>query len=129
MTTATGSPTWRALPWPAHGCGPAFIGEPSLEWIIQPQIRPAQIVLGNIVAGEHRQYAGRLNAALGVDPLIFGVRVGRADEVGVGLARQVDVVGVAALAGDETQCLPCASRARQFLFQSCTFPSQNYDIC
>jgi hypothetical protein len=27
--------------------------------------------------------------------------VGRADEVGMGLARQVDVVGVAALAGDE----------------------------
>jgi hypothetical protein len=28
------------LPSASTGCGPAFIGEPSLEWIIQPQIRP-----------------------------------------------------------------------------------------
>ena len=28
-----------ALPWASAGCGAIFIGEPSLEWIIQPQMR------------------------------------------------------------------------------------------
>src|SRR5215813_11173929 len=39
MTTATASPTWQALPLASAGCGAIFIGEPSLEWIIQPQMR------------------------------------------------------------------------------------------
>src|SRR6516165_3877370 len=39
MTTTTGSPTWQALPLASAGCAAIFIGEPSLEWIIQPQIR------------------------------------------------------------------------------------------
>jgi hypothetical protein len=28
------------LPCASAGCGPAFIGVPSFEWIIQPQMRP-----------------------------------------------------------------------------------------
>jgi len=39
ITTATGSPTWHALPLASAGCGAIFMGEPSLEWIIQPQMR------------------------------------------------------------------------------------------
>src|SRR5215217_7874521 len=39
MTTATGSPTWHTLSLASAGCAAIFIGEPSLEWIIQPQIR------------------------------------------------------------------------------------------
>jgi len=38
-TTATGSPTWHAFTCASAGCGAIFMGEPSLEWINQPQMR------------------------------------------------------------------------------------------
>ena len=38
ITTAIGSPTYRALSKTRGGCNPDFISEPSFEWIIQPHI-------------------------------------------------------------------------------------------
>ena len=40
MTTATGSPTWRTRSVASGGCGGSAIGEPSFEWICQPQGSP-----------------------------------------------------------------------------------------
>ncbi|MNX92811.1 hypothetical protein D3C86_1249650 [compost metagenome] len=40
MTSATWSPTWRALPCASAGWGGSFIGVPSMLWISQPQGRP-----------------------------------------------------------------------------------------
>ena len=46
------------------GCGPAFIGLPSREWIIQPQISPPQLGRLDVVAGQHREHAGRRERGL-----------------------------------------------------------------
>jgi hypothetical protein len=62
--------------------------------------QPADLVGGEIVAGQHGQHAGLGQRRRRVDSLDRGVRVRRAHEIGVGLSRDIDVVGVAALAGD-----------------------------
>ena len=63
----------------------------------------ADLVGRDVVAGEHRDARPGVAGAAAVSMrLIVGMRVRRAQEIGVGLARPVDVVDVAALAGDET---------------------------
>ena len=61
----------------------------------------AELVLGELRAGEHAGDAGHAGRGLGVDVPDLGVRVRRADEIDRGLARPADVVGVVAFAGDE----------------------------
>ena len=60
----------------------------------------ADLVLGDVLAGEDMDVVAALQLG-GVDALDVGMRVRRAHEHGVGLARAIDVVGVLALAGDE----------------------------
>ena len=52
-------------------------------------------------AGDHREHARRRLRGRDVDGVDPGVGLGRAQHVAVGLARDVDVVGVAPRAGDE----------------------------
>src|SRR5665213_4581312 len=47
ITTATASPTQLTLPDASAGCDAIFIGVPSLEWIIQPQIRLPILSIAN----------------------------------------------------------------------------------
>ena len=61
----------------------------------------ADLVLGDVVAGEDGEAARRRQRCGGVDLLEGCMRVRRAHEIGPGLAGAVDVVGVLALAGDE----------------------------
>ena len=110
ITTAIASPTWQALPLASAGCAAIFIGEPSLEWIIQPQIRLPILSLAKLGAGEHRDHAGHRGRRFGVDRFDRGMRVRRANEIGVSLAGPVDVVGVVALAGDEALIFLAAHR-------------------
>ena len=70
----------------------------------------ADLVGGKLGAGEHRQHARHAGGRLGVDRFDRGVGVRRADEIGKGLARPVDVVGVMALAGDEAVIFLAAHR-------------------
>ena len=88
----------------------------------------ADLVGGDILAGEDRHDAGRLARRRDVDPVEGGVGVRRAQEIGMRLARTVDVVDVMAFAGDETdvfaalyrganagrahECLPGCRRSR-----------------
>jgi hypothetical protein len=77
----------------------SFIGVPSMLLISQPQGRPPDGL--EVLAGEDADHARRLGGGGGVDALDAGVRIGRAQEEGVGLPGQRDVVGVLALAGEE----------------------------
>ncbi len=61
----------------------------------------ADLVGRHVGAGEDGDHAGRLRRGFGVHALDQRVGVRRAQEPRVGLARQVDVVGVAAAAGQE----------------------------
>ena len=83
-----------ALPWARIGCGPAFMSEPSLDLTIQPQISPPHLAAATSSPVEHREHAGRRLGAALVDAADPGVRMRRADEVGIDLAGPVDVVGV-----------------------------------
>ena len=65
----------------------------------------ADLVLRDVVAGQHRDHARGLPRLGRVDTLDGCVGVRGAHEIGVGLAGEVDVVGVAALAGDEALVL------------------------
>src|SRR3954470_17160790 len=121
MTTATGSPTWRTRSTASTGCGGSFIGEPSLELISQPPGRalnpaklaggrPPDIVGRHILAGEHGDNPGRRCRAAGVKPSDPGMRVRAAQDIGVELARPVDVVGVSPLSGQEAVILLAPNR-------------------
>ena len=61
----------------------------------------ADLVLGDVLAGEDADHAGHLLRLGGVDRLDRGMGMRAAHEIGVGLLRKIDVVGVLALAGDE----------------------------
>ena len=61
----------------------------------------ADLVGRDVVAGEDRDHARRLQRRRRVDLVDRRMRVRRAQEIGVGLAGTVDVVDVMALAGDE----------------------------
>jgi hypothetical protein len=86
-------------------------------WIIQPQISPPILSAARSSPVKTASTPGMASAALGVDRLDGGVRVRRAHEIGVGLARTVDVVGVAALAGDEANIF-LATDGRRFRWRS-----------
>ena len=62
----------------------------------------ADLVGGEIVSGEDAEHARHAGSGFRVDRLDLRMRMRRAQEIGMGLARPVDVVGIAALAGDET---------------------------
>src|SRR5437762_1450822 len=65
----------------------------------------ADLVGGEIGAGQDRDDAVCGAGGAGVDVLDLGVGVGTAQEIGIGLAGAIDVVGVVALAGDEAEVL------------------------
>ena len=73
--------------------------------------QPADLVVGEILAGEDVDHARAcLRAAAMSIELDVGMGVRRAQEIGVGLAGAVDVVGVVALAGDEAKIFLAAHR-------------------
>ena len=53
---------------------------------------------GEVFADEHGHHAGRGGGGPGVNAFDHGVGMGRPHENGVGLARDIDVVGIASLA-------------------------------
>ena len=61
----------------------------------------ADLVVGEVGAGEHRDHARHRGRRFGVDGFYRGMRVRGANEISVGLARAGDVVGVVALTRDE----------------------------
>ena len=63
----------------------------------------ADLVGRDVVAGEDRDDARRRRGVLKVDRLDLRVRMRRTQKIGVGLARTIDVVDVAALARDEAE--------------------------
>ena len=74
--------------------------------------QPADLVGGQILAGEDRHHPRHGRRGGLVDAVDRGMGVRRAEEVGVGLARTVDVVGVAALADEVAAVLaPLHGRA------------------
>src|SRR5205823_12924804 len=70
----------------------------------------ADLVGGKLDAGEHRKHARHRRGSLGFDALDPGMGVGRAQEIGVALARTIDVIGVMALARHEALILFAADR-------------------
>ena len=62
----------------------------------------ADLVIDDLLAGQHIDHARHSLGRVGIDSLDLGVGVRAADERGVGHAVQADVVDIAALAGDET---------------------------
>jgi hypothetical protein len=65
----------------------------------------AELSAGNVLAGVHGEYAGRLLRLVGLDRLDGRVRVRRAHERGVALPRQRHVVRVLARAGQKAVVL------------------------
>ena len=83
------------------GCGGALCGWPCLSLTTQPQIRPPTLASASILAGEDLDHARHLLGRRGVDALDLGVGVRRAQEVGVGRARERQIVDIAAGPGQE----------------------------
>jgi hypothetical protein len=71
----------------------------------------ADLVAGELRAGEHREHARHGGRGFGVDRLDRRMGVRRADEIGESLARPVDVVGIVARAGDEAAIFLAAHRS------------------
>jgi hypothetical protein len=70
----------------------------------------ADLVAGEVGAGEHGQDAGHLCGGRRVDRVDLGVRVRRAQKMDVRLPGPADVVGILALAGDEAEIFLAAHR-------------------
>ena len=66
---------------------------------------PVQVVLGQGLAGDHRQHSGDLQRLVGVDGLDLRVRERAAHDVHVQHAGELDVVDVVAPAADEARIL------------------------
>ena len=62
----------------------------------------ADLVIDDLLSGQHPDHAGHALRSRDVDALDPGMRVRAADEMGVGQAHDLDVVDVAAAARDET---------------------------
>src|SRR5712691_5701636 len=93
MTTATGSPTWQTLPLASAGCGAIFIGVPSLEWIIQPQIRlPILSVAQSEPVSTATTPGILLAAAVSLVLILAGARGDRRNPAGVAPARTTSSV-------------------------------------
>ena len=101
ITTATAWPTKRTVSGAIAGHAPIFIGVPSLEVMAQPQIR-LPILSSTISCPVSTPTTPGIFIAAEIDALYLGVGVRAADEMGMGHALKLDVVDVAALAGDET---------------------------
>ncbi len=69
------------------------MGEPSLEWIIQPQISPPTLSLAMSAPVKTARQPGAFKRRRGIDALDVGVRMRGAHEHGIGLAGTIDVVG------------------------------------
>ena len=82
---------------------------PGLDHPAADQIAPFGRL--DVVAGQHREHAGRRLGAALVDAADPGVRVRRADEIGIDLARPVDVVREVPGAGDEALVLLAPDRS------------------
>ena len=52
-------------------------------------------------AGQHRQHAGAFQCFRDIDGAYFGMRIRRPHKDGIGLARQMEIVGEPALARDQ----------------------------
>ena len=92
-----------------------FIGEPSLEWIIQPQIRLPIASSVSCLPSRTSMTPGNASAALLSIPLIFAWACGLLHEHGVFHARHGHIVRIAALACDEPLVfLSRDSRANSF---------------
>ena len=102
-TAAIGSPTWRTLPSASTGCFGSFIGWPKRSVTSQPQGMPP--TPSKSFAVKTLSTPGIASAARGVERADPAVRHVRAQEVHVGLPGPVEVVGVAALAGQEAHVL------------------------
>ena len=70
----------------------------------------ADLVGRELSSGEHRQNARHRGGGLGVDLLDAGVGMRRAHEIGMRLARLLDIGGVVTFAGDETLVFLAAHR-------------------
>ncbi len=70
----------------------------------------ADLVGGELGAGQHGKHARHPVGGSVIDLADFGARMGRPQEAGMGLPRAVDVGGVLALAGDEALILFAAYR-------------------
>ena len=62
----------------------------------------ADLVVDDLLSGQHPDHAGHVLGSRDVDAFDFGVRVRAADEMRVGQAHNLDVVDVTAAARDET---------------------------
>ncbi len=71
----------------------------------------AKLAFGKFRAGRHAHHAGHAGRRLGVDAPDLGVRMRGANEIDMGLRRTGHVVGVLALAGDETEIFLAAHRS------------------
>ncbi len=79
----------------------------------------AEVVGGDVVAGEHGEHAGGGERGGRVDLVDLGVRVHRAHEHRVALVRQRDVVGVRALAEQEAAVFLAPERRADALGRGC----------
>ncbi|GBD42175.1 hypothetical protein HRbin39_01564 [bacterium HR39] len=86
-----------------HGAAVARVDHPPADQRPEPRLL-------DVLAGEHRQHPGHADDRGSVDAPDAGVGVRRAHEDGMGLAGQVDVVGVPATAGDEPPVLLARDR-------------------
>ena len=91
------------------GAGLHVRAVPGLDHPAADQIAPAGRL--DVVAGEHREHAGRRRGAALVDAADPGVRMGRADEIGIDLAGPVDVVREVPGPGDEALVLLAPDRS------------------
>ena len=91
------------------GAGLHVRAVPRLDHPAADQVAPAGRL--DVVAGEHRAHTGRRLGAALVDAADPGMRMGRADEVGIHLAGPVDVVRVVPGPGDEALVLLAPDRS------------------
>ena len=107
-TAAIGSPTWRTTPSARIGWRGSCCFEPSRLVTCQAQWQAAGVL--EVVAGEDAEHARHRRRRGGVEPGDPAVRHVRAQEVDIGLAGAVEVVGEAALAGQEAHVLAALER-------------------
>jgi hypothetical protein len=90
--------------------------------IDQPAAGQAADPLGRqVLAGEHRDDAGRRFGRAGVDTVEAGIGVRAAQDIGVKLARPVDVVGIGPLAGQEPVILAPPDRRADRSISHCRY--------
>jgi hypothetical protein len=93
------------------------VGEHHLH-VARERRHPGEVHGFECLGGQHRDHAGDGGRFRGIDLLDTGVRVGRAGEVAVEHARQLQIVDIVALALDEADvldALAAAAHALEFL--------------